>query len=68
MLNNITGSKQQMLYDGVSDHLHDDILTFVNESNNAMLNMFESDCDVIKHHLNITYNFDVIENSYKFIS
>ena len=36
------------------------------ESNNVMLNIFQSDYDVINHHLKIAYNFDTIENAYKF--
>ena len=44
-----------MVY-GVSDHLHDHRFISENESNN----------DVINHHLQITHNFDVIKNIYKF--
>ena len=31
-----------------------------------MLNIFQSDCDVMNHWLNVVYNFDAIANSYKF--
>ena len=46
-----------MLY-GITDHQH--------SSMNIMLNIFQSDCDVINHHLNDIYNFDIIEKNYTF--
>ena len=60
----IHGSKHLMLNE-ISNHLHNYRFISQNESNNTMLNILQSSCDAINHHFNVTYNFDVIENSYK---
>ena len=54
-----------MLY-GINDHQHDNI--FISESNsmNVMLNIFQSDRDVINHRLNDTYNLNIFKNAYIF--
>ena len=59
------GTKRQILY-GIADDQHD--YRFISESDfmNGMWNIFQSDCDVIDHYLNVTYNFDITENSYNF--
>ena len=56
------GTKRQMLY-AITEH--QDNHRFISESHsmNGMLNIFQSDCDVIIHHLNCTYNFDSIKNA-----
>ena len=60
----IHGIKHQMIY-GIADHKHDHRLISESDSKNRMLKIFQSDCDVINHHLNDIYNFDIIENTYK---
>ena len=37
-------------------------IAFIEINVNMMLNIFQSDCDVINHYLNITYNYDAIGN------
>ena len=55
-----------MLYK-ITDYQSDNRLISENDSMNENLNNFQSDCDVINHHLNATYNFDIIENYYTFL-
>ena len=47
-----------------ADHKHDHRSISESDSKNRMLKLFQSDCDVINHHLNDIYNFDIIENTY----
>ena len=58
----IHGTKHQILY-GITDHLHHNRIISENDSMNGMLNIFQSDYDVISHYLNVTYNFIIIENA-----
>ena len=58
---NLGGTNRQILY-GVGDHLHERRFVSNTGSHNAMLNMFQNDCDVINQYLNIIYNFDILEN------
>ena len=54
-----------MLY-GIKYHLHKQKFVCLIDTQNGMLFIVQSDCDVINHHLNEKYNFDIISNAYKY--
>ena len=53
-----------MLY-GMQDHSHDQRFCETLDLEADIPSIFQSDCDVINHHLNVFYNFDH-EQKYKY--
>ena len=56
--NKIHVTNRQRLY-GVSNHLHENRFISDADNTNGILNIFQSDCDVINHHLSQKYNFNI---------
>ena len=54
-----------MLYN-INKHQHEDRLSDDDDIWNKVRIIFQSDCDVINQHLNEQYNFDIIDNKYKY--
>ena len=50
----------------MENHNHDESFCEVGDLNAKLLDIFQSDCDVIYHHLHLCYNFDINENKYKY--
>ena len=57
--NTIHGSNRQMLY-WINNNLHDERFITELDIQNIIENIFQSDCDVIKHYLHQIYNFDIL--------
>ena len=59
--NFIHKTNRQMLYN-INEHKHKQ--RFIQEEDilNDMSIIFQSDCDVINHHLNEEYHFDILNN------
>ena len=47
-------------------YTHEQILCETGDLNAKLPDIFQSDCDVINHHLHVCYNFDIHENKYKY--
>ena len=56
--NKIHGINCQILY-GVSNCLHENRFISDTYNTNRILNVFQSDFDIINHHLSQKYNFDI---------
>ena len=54
-----------MLY-GVEKHDHDSRFCDIEDLHAKVTDIFQSDCDVINHHLQLCYSFDKIEYIYKY--
>ena len=63
--NKINGTNREMLY-GIQNHDHGSRFGEVEDFNAHADDIFQSDCDVINHHLQLCYNFDKNENMYKY--
>ena len=63
--NCIHNTKRQMLYN-INEHQHEDRFSDDDDIRNKVRMIFQSDCDVINLHLNEQYNFDIIDNKYKY--
>ena len=55
---------REMLY-GMKKHNDNERFCEVDDLNAKLPDIFQSDCDVINHHLHVCYNFDINENKYK---
>ena len=62
--NKMNKPNRNMLYD-IKNHNHDDRFCEVGDLNAKLPDIFQSDCDVINHHVHVCYNFDINENKYK---
>ena len=63
--NKINGTNREMLYD-MRFHTHEQRLCEPCDLNTNLPDIFQSDCDVINHHLHVYYNCDILENKYKY--
>ena len=63
--NKINGTNREMLY-GMENLNHDSRFCDVDDLNAQLPDIFQSDCDVINHHLHACYNFDINENKHKY--
>ena len=63
--NKINGTNREILY-GMVNHNHDETFCEVGDLNAKLPDTFQSDCDVINHHLHVCYNFDINKNKYKY--
>ena len=54
-----------MLYE-ITYHLHKQRFVYLIDTQNEMLSIVQSECDIINYHLNEKYNFEIISNAYKY--
>ena len=61
------GINRQILYE-IKDGLHEQRFVSLIDTQNGILGIFQSNCDVINHHLNqnYNYNFNIYSNEYKY--
>ena len=51
---------------GIENHDHDSRFSDIEDFHAHVPDTFQSDCDVINHHLQLCYNFDKNKNMYKY--
>ena len=53
------------MFYNINDHKHEQRFIQEDDIINNMSIIFQSDCDVINHHLNEEYHFGILNNKYK---
>ena len=54
------------MFYNINEHQNEDRFIDEYDIRNKVSIIFQSDCDVINQHLNQEYNFDIINNKYKY--
>ena len=54
------------MFYNINEHQHEQRFIEEDDIRNKISIIFQSDCDVINQHLNQEYNFDIINNKYKY--
>ena len=54
------------MFYNINEYQHEQRFIEDDDIRNKMSIIFQSDCDVINHHLNEEYHFDIINNKYKY--
>ena len=63
--NKIHNKNRQMFYK-INENKHEQKFIQDMDIRNNINIIFQSDCDVINHHLNEQYDFDIVWNKYKY--
>ena len=61
--NKIHETNCEMFY-GIESHYHEQRFSEGGDIETKIPDIFQSEFDVIKHHLYVCYNFDIVENKY----